>query len=115
MAVVNRAGLMRDRVAIKQRVDGLDEYGGQSESFTTLATVWAQVKPATGTERHAADQPEAILSHTVTIRYRSDITPELYLEVENGPTLDIWSVNNIDRRNARLELSCLERRVSDGA
>jgi SPP1 family predicted phage head-tail adaptor len=110
-----RAGQLRDRVKIKQRVEGLDSFGGSSESFTTLATVWARVIPITGTERHAADQPEAVLSHTVTMRYRTGIVPELQLEVENGPTLDVFSVNNVDRRNDELELNCVERRVSDGA
>ena len=111
MAVNNRAGQLRDRVAIQNRTTGFDSFGSESESFTTLDTVWAQVIPLTGTERHAAGQPEATLSHKVVIRYRNDVTPEQQLVVENGPTLDILSVADIDSRKTRLELSCIERRV----
>jgi SPP1 family predicted phage head-tail adaptor len=115
MAVNTRAGLLRDRVEIRQRATGLDSWGDPSETFTTIATVWAQVTPLTGTERHAAEQTEGILSHKVVMRYRCDIVPEMELLVENGPTLDIFSVDNVDRRKAQLELNCIERRVSDGA
>lgn len=71
-----RAGLLRHRVAFQSPSRSVDTNGYDIETWSTVATVYADVRSAGGGERNSADRiaPEA----THTIRYRAkavDVTP----------------------------------------
>ena len=72
-------GEMRERVAIKTRTLADDTIGGKTETWTTLATVWAKTNTIRGTEFIQQAQAGGELTHRVIIRYRSDVTAAMKL------------------------------------
>lgn len=67
---------LRHTITIEQRTITLDEYGGNTAAWTTLATVRAGIEPYGGRELiqnggNAAEQYVKIVT-----RYRSDITAQ---------------------------------------
>ncbi|WP_416430859.1 phage head closure protein [Piscirickettsia salmonis] len=77
------------------------------EYWQDITTVWARVSPSAGRELFSAQQFYHEISQTVTLRYRSDVTPLLCL-VFDGRYLEILSVLNPDERNRELILACRE-------
>lgn len=104
-----RAGNLRTRVTIQTPGQGIDEYGVPTqETWSDLATVWAEVKPITGRERWASDYTANIATTAVSMRYRDDIQPnyrvlygERVLRIAGPPI-------NVDNRNRELVLTCEE-------
>ncbi len=63
----------RSRVVIQARTDTVDSYGGASVAWSTLATVWAIIEPASGREFLQSNQLQSRTSHKITIRYQSSL------------------------------------------
>jgi len=101
------AGKLRHRVTIQQLVATDDGYGGITETWQDVATVWAAVEPLRGTERYRAQQVQAELSHKVTIRYRPGIKPDMRLKYGDR-ILEIEAVIDVEERHRWLELLCSE-------
>jgi SPP1 family predicted phage head-tail adaptor len=74
-----------------------NDYGEAVETWTTLATVWAEKIPVRGSERYAAMQTVAEVDTRFKIRYRTDVSP-LDRVVCNGITYDVLGVLEIGRR-----------------
>ena len=72
-------GKLRQRVTIQELVRTDDGYGGITETWQDVATVWAAVEPLRGNERYRAQQVQSELSHKVTMRYRAEIKPQTRL------------------------------------
>lgn len=68
------AGQLDQRVTIQSFTQAGDGGGGGPKTWTTIATVWAHVRPLSGRERLQADQLESPANYRVTIRRRTDIT-----------------------------------------
>jgi SPP1 family predicted phage head-tail adaptor len=101
------AGALRHRVAIEQVAATGDGYGGRTESWTVLATVWAAVEPLSGREYFQAQQAQAKVTHKVTMRYRSGVTPGM--RVKHGSRyFGIVSVLDTGEKNRELVLMCEE-------
>jgi len=51
--------------------------GAVTEVWTTVATVWADVRAASAQERHLSqvNTDLATVTHRITIRYRADVNP----------------------------------------
>ena len=75
---VQKIGLLRHRVEIQQATRTQDSYGDAIETWSTIATVWASVEPISGRELWQAQQAQADVTHTITIRVDSStpILPE---------------------------------------
>lgn len=67
------------------------------ETWTDLATVWANVRELRGTERFEAAQLTALVDAYFTIRYRPDVVPHMRLNYE-GDLFDIQEVLELPRR-----------------
>lgn len=102
-----RAGQLRSRVAIQSLGASLDAYGDPSGSWSTDATVWASVDPVSGSEQVIGDELSGVVTHKVTTRYRSGVTPANRLTYDSR-TLSIVEVRNWQERGIRLELLCRE-------
>lgn len=102
---------LRERVAIQQATLNQDAFGQPIETWTTFATVWASVLPASGDERFSGrpDMEVAQLTHTVKIRFRTDLNEKMRL-VWRGRNLDIERIEDPTGRRAVLELKCWELR-----
>ena len=68
------AGSLDQRVTLQSLGYTTDAGGGRVETWTTVATVWAHVRPMSGRERLQADQLESPANYKVTIRRRTDVT-----------------------------------------
>lgn len=69
-----QAGQLTERIRIETPQRVADGYGGETETWTTTATVWAEVKAVRGREPEEAGKPEMSVTYLITIRRRSDLT-----------------------------------------
>lgn len=103
-----RAGTLRTRVVIQAATASQDTFGGESKTWTTLATVWGEVKPLSGREYMQARQAQADVTTRITIRYRDDITITPACRITwNGHTYDVKDVIH-DAQQRQYQLMCAE-------
>lgn len=106
------AGRLDKRVTIQTLVESSDGAGGQNRSWAAGAlTVWASVEPGTGREFAAAQQLQPELSHIVTIRYRTGITPKMRIKYMAGGVTRTFSIHSLVdplERHEQLQLYCSE-------
>lgn len=102
-----RAGRLRHRVTVEQLLVTDDGYGGQSQAWSTFATVWASVEPLQGREYFQAQQAQATVTHKVTMRHLDGVTHDM--RVKHGSrALNIVSVIDTEERGRELVLMCEE-------
>lgn len=75
-----RIGPMRHRLTIQVATLEQDDHGEPIETWGNIATnphVWANIRSRAAGERFisGAEQVQATVSHTISIRYRDDLTP----------------------------------------
>lgn len=66
-------GALRSEFALEQCLTTPDAFGGHSESWIELATVFAKVEPITARSVFGADQTLESATHRVTLRWRSGL------------------------------------------
>lgn len=106
-----RAGALRHRVSIQTPNEIQDSTGALVTTWTELIETWAEVLPATGSERwiQNMDQRVAERSAQVRLRYRDDVTiTEQCRIVWGAHTYNIRSIGNRLGRNRELVLLCEE-------
>lgn len=89
---MSRPGTLTERVRIEQGTDTTDAGGGQVRVWSTVATVWAEVRPQRGTEADREGQALAVTMYWVTLRRRSDLTADMRL---------VWTTNGDKVMNIR--------------
>ena len=57
-------GKLDKRITLQSRSATLDSYGQEIDSWTDVATVWANVKPVGGREKLRSMQVDSLLTHT---------------------------------------------------
>jgi SPP1 family predicted phage head-tail adaptor len=97
------AAKMDERVAIQSRVMTPNEFGEQVLTYTTLATVWAEVKPMTGNERLLANAIYATAQFKIRIRYRADFNETAQIQWR-GTNYDILHIADYRREGERVLL-----------
>lgn len=107
MAGATSAGMLNRRVTIEQVTSTRDEVGGQVETWSTLVTVWAEVRQKSASERFYRQQVAAQATHTITIRWRADITTK-HRVVYNGRRFVIRGVTDVDDGRQWMDLACEE-------
>ena len=100
-----RAGLLRKRVTIAQESRTPDGRGGYALDWTTVATVWGDLRDLSSRERLAAQQLESDIAVAITIRHRTDITSAMRATVD-GVNYQIRGVRDPDGRKSMLILDC---------
>ena len=83
-------GRLDQRVTIQVKQSVADGGGGFTETWSDVATVWAQVLPMSGRERSQAQQVEAASVYRVTIRRRGDLTAAHRLVWKGRPMNIRW-------------------------
>lgn len=101
-------GDMRHRVVLQQVVRTSDGGGGAAETWSTVAELWAAVRPISGDERVAADALSGQLTHEVWVRHRTGVTPSMRF-LFGSRILDIRAVIDAEGRGYRLKCLCQER------
>lgn len=108
-----RAGDLRHRVTLQRVATTKDALGGDVQTWSTLATVWAAVKPLSGREAFEAQRVTSTASLFLSIRYREDVTPAMRA-VWHGRTFEITHVENVSGRNVELVLWLEEMQAQTG-
>lgn len=101
------AGQLDKKILIQQQTMTQDEYGQQLETWITIATVYAKIKPLVGKEFILAQQISTNLSHDVTIRYRRWIKPKMRVSYLDR-YFEILAVIDSDEKREWLYLKCRE-------
>jgi SPP1 family predicted phage head-tail adaptor len=115
---MDKIGRLDKRVSIQRRSSTKDSYGQEIDSWTTIAQVWAQVKPLGGKERmrNAAMVVESILTHTVTVRYSATLMPPLEADawriLYGSRIFNITSSRDVEEDRRFIEFDCTEGSVN---
>lgn len=107
MATCVCAGDLRERIVIEQVATTRDAVGGQVETWSNLATLWARVQPTSASERFYRQATNAAAGWKISIRYRTDITTKMRI-VWGSRRFEIRGVQNIDEQKRFLELAADE-------
>lgn len=102
------ASTLRHRVVLQQPVRSDDGGGGATQTWETVAELWAAVLSIGGEERLSADALTGRVTHAVWIRHRPGVTPAMRFQ-HAGRTLDIRAVIDTGGLRHRLQCLCLER------
>lgn len=100
-----QAGRLRNRVTIEQLSATQDAIGQPVTTWTTLATVWADVRYLNGAEAIRADAQTSIAKASIRIRRRTDVTPAMRV-VYGSTTFQITAVLPDEQAKERLDLVC---------
>lgn len=104
-------GALNQRVQIQRVSNTRDDMGGMIQSWATIATVWAEVKPISAGEQFRRQQIQASASHKVTIRYRNDLLPSDRIVWRNR-TFQLKGEMNEDQRRRFSTWACEELQVA---
>lgn len=102
-----RAGRLNRRITIQNYTTTQDANGNIVQTWTTFATVWAAVEPASGREFFEAQQIATETTVKFVIRHRSGITEDMRIKDEDGNLFDIQSVLHIKYGNRQIEIMAI--------
>jgi len=102
-----RAGRLRTKVDIQQKISVPDGLGGNVSAWETVASVWGRRVIKSGYQKTVAEQIESRLDAEWEIRYMSGISPDMRLEAE-GKIYDIKAVYDPSQKKALLRLLTTE-------
>jgi SPP1 family predicted phage head-tail adaptor len=108
-----RAGTLDERITWQSFTVAADSLGEPIKTWANLATtptVWANVQSKAAGERYISggEQVQAAVSHTVRIRYRTDLTVQMRGIWRSDRHLYIENVIDPDGRKSELVLMCRE-------
>lgn len=112
-----RAGALRHVVEIQQRSSTIDSLGDVSDSWTTVVTDRAAIRPLSVREMMAAQAIQSEVTHQITLRYRSEyanpVTVAPLRVLFGSRVFDVSGAMNIDERNREVRLMAREG-ISNG-
>lgn len=101
-------GAMRERVSIQVETQTPDGGGGYTLGWTTLATVWARVRPISGREALQAQQLESAVQYRVTIRTFPGLAAARHRLLWGSRPLNILAIRNPDEHGVYMEIDAAE-------
>ena len=102
-------GKLDRRITLQSYTTSTDGYGQKVQTYTTLATVWAGVRYASGTERIMANRETAVASCIFVIRYRAAVTEKTRI-LWGTDYYDIEHIaESLDGRKRYMELTATKR------
>ena len=100
-------GNLRYKVDLQGPTRTSDGAGGYTESFSNIASIYADIRPQNALETYRQGQVQEKVTHKITIRYRSNISTNNIIKYESR-TFNIKGIKNINERDRFLELLCEE-------
>ncbi len=103
------ASRLKQRITIEQPTENADGAGGTTKSWSTLATVWAEVLPLRSgrVEALVNRQLTAEITHRIVMRYRDDVTAAMRVSY-GGRLFNIRRVTHVGEAKVTLELLAQE-------
>ena len=105
------AGELRNKVSLQNYDETRSASGHPTRTYATYASVWAKFRTLSGTERMAAQQVSGVITHEVTIRYRSDVHVDHRI-LWGTRYFDIKDVRNVDEQNEQIRMLVTEIEVA---
>ena len=102
------AGNLTDRIVIEQASETRNAVGEVTLSWSTFATVWADVQALSGREAERYGQIVGFTGHKVTIRQLAGVKPAMRVMYNSSRTLEIGAINEYER-GWYMELICTEK------
>jgi SPP1 family predicted phage head-tail adaptor len=100
-------GALRRRLVLEAAVATPDGVGGMTQTYQTVAALWAQVEWLAGGEHWRRGRPEQAATHRVTMRWRDGV--DAGQRLRDGERLfDIRAVADPDGGRRRLVCLVLE-------
>lgn len=94
-----QAGRLRHRIEIQVASTADGSFSkSQSVNYSTVTTVWGEIRPLTGKEFVHGRANDAQVTHEVTIRYYSGLTPRHRLKFGTR-IFNIVQLRDIEERN----------------
>jgi SPP1 family predicted phage head-tail adaptor len=90
-------GQLKTRLAVQQPLEVADGQGGVSRTWTTFATVWAQVAPVGSSTSIEADAAGATQRYRITLRSQLSLTTQ-HRFVEGARVYRIIGIRERDDR-----------------
>lgn len=100
-----QAGKLRKQVVIQQKAQVSDGAGGYTTTWSTFATVRAEINDVSGGELVRAGQAQSEFTTRINIRYVAGVKAAMRV-VHGSNTYEILHVNNRFGRDRELELMC---------
>lgn len=104
--------LAEKRINIQQFTETTDAAGATKRAWADLKEVWAAIKPVSGYERLRSEQLQATVTHKITMRFVSILTPPVdaakYRLRYGSRYFNIRFVANVDEKNRFLEITAEE-------
>lgn len=104
--MIDQAGQLDRRITIQNFSETTDSFGQEVKSFSTLASVWANVVEKVGREGEDGEMIAATKKVEFVIRYRTDVDEEMRISYNNN-TYKIQAIQSADARKAFLKIVCL--------
>ena len=104
--MIDQAGQLDRRITIQNFSETTDSFGQEVKSFSTLASVWANVVEKVGSEGEDGEMIAATKKVEFVIRYRTDVDEEMRI-IYNNNTYKIQAIQSADARKAFLKIVCL--------
>ena len=102
-----QAGNLRHSVTLQRRSTTKGAMGGKKDSWSTLATVYAAIRPVSGREFDAAKMANSKRTHEVRIRSYSGLTTSDRI-LFGSRVFNIESILNVDERDREMIIRCWE-------
>lgn len=106
------SGRLDKQITIKRIGSGQDSLGQPNGSLSTVATVWANIKPIGGREKLRAGAIESTISHTIQCNYSADLLPAKSsddLRITYGSrTFRVVSARDVDEAHMEIIFDCEE-------
>lgn len=107
-----QAGQLRERIAIQRNTPAGDGMGGETQSWSTVATVWGRVRMMQGTEQYSAasERVQGAITHKVNLRQKAGGVTLNHEDrfLWQGRTLEIVSFGDMEGRHREQVIMCRE-------
>lgn len=104
--MIDQAGQLDRRITLQTFSEATDSFGQEVKTYSTLASVWANVVEKVGSEGEDGDMLAATKKVEFIIRYRTDVNEQMRISY-NSNIYKIQAIQNADARKAFLKLVCL--------
>jgi SPP1 family predicted phage head-tail adaptor len=103
-------GALRHRLTL-ERIDATPVGGGAQDAvWVAVAELSAAIRPLGGREITGADSFHGTVTHTIRLRYRAEIVPEMRFRMATR-VFNIRAVIDRDERKRWLDCQCEEQRL----
>ncbi len=93
--------MMRHRLTLEAPVRTPDGAGGATLAWSPVASLWAEIEPAGHQERFRNEKTGAMVSHRISMRFRTDMVPGMRL-VKGSRVFEVVSLLDPEERGRQL-------------